>query len=344
MIDTHNLILEKNDPIFEIEKYFDYICHVHVSDPKLDIIKDTTFHMEISKKLKDEEIILIISKMNGKGFMINNKEILSPEEQKASEYKKYFERDAALARRFQVIKVEEPDENKAIAMIRGLVPVLEKSHNVRLVDEAVRAAVQLSARYIPSRQLPDKAVSVLDTACARVSVSQTTIPAAIEDRKHRIHVIEAEAAMHDREALVGLDNSERQNELSHEKSILQEEIITLTSRWVREGEIVKDINDLRLKIEGQKEDAEKAQENSELLQRYDVLSKELVELQGEKPLVFPLVDKQSIAEVVQNWTGIPTGRLQSNQISSVLNMRSLMEKRVVGTTCAATGFDILKGM
>ena len=251
-----------------------------------------------------------------------------------AEYKKYFERDAALARRFQVIKVEEPDENKAIAMIRGLVPVLEKSHNVRLVDEAVRAAVQLSARYIPSRQLPDKAVSVLDTACARVSVSQTTIPAAIEDRKHRIHIIEAEAAMHDREALVGLDNSERQNELSHEKSILQEEITILTSRWEREGEIVKQLNDLRLKIESQKENTEKGKENSELLQSYDDLAKELIELQGEKPLVFPLVDKQSIAEVVQNWTGIPTGRLQSNQISSVLNMRSLMEKRVVGQSHA----------
>ena len=129
-----------------------------------------------------------------------------------AEYKKYFEKDAALARRFQVIKVDEPDEAKAIAMIRGLVPVLEKAHKVRLVDEAVKAAVQLSARYIPSRQLPDKAVSVLDTACARVAVSQTTIPAAIEDRKHRIHVIQAEAAMHERESLVGLDNSERQNE------------------------------------------------------------------------------------------------------------------------------------
>jgi type VI secretion system protein VasG len=247
-----------------------------------------------------------------------------------AEYKKYFEKDAALARRFQVIKVDEPDEDKAISMIRGLVPVLEKAHKVRLVDEAVKAAVQLSARYIPSRQLPDKAVSVLDTACARVAVSQTTIPAAIEDRKHRIHVIEAEAAMHEREALVGFDNSERQDELRHEKSLLLEEIELLSSRWEREGDIVTELSELRQKIEEETKDPEKLEDNTEVLNRYGLLSKELVELQGEKPLVFPLVDKQSIAEVVQSWTGIPTGRLQSNQISSVLNMRSSMEKRVVG--------------
>jgi type VI secretion system protein VasG len=251
-----------------------------------------------------------------------------------AEYKKYFEKDAALARRFQVIKVDEPDENKAISMIRGLVPVLEKSHNVRLVDEAVRAAVQLSARYIPSRQLPDKAVSVIDTACARVSVSQTTIPASIEDRNHRIHIIEAEAAMLEREALVGHDNSERKKELNHEKYILEQEIETLSTRWQRECDIVKELNELRLKIEGGKEDPEQQENNSVLLENYKLLTKELVELQGEKPLVFPLVDKQSIAEVVQSWTGIPTGRLQSDQISSVLNMRALMEKRVVGQSHA----------
>jgi type VI secretion system protein VasG len=251
-----------------------------------------------------------------------------------AEYKRYFEKDAALARRFQVIKVEEPDEAKAIAMIRGLVPVLEKAHKVRLVDDAVRAAVQLSARYIPSRQLPDKAVSVLDTACAKVSISQTTIPAAIEDRKHRIHVVEAETAMLKREALLGVDNSERQNELNHEKDLLDQEIEMLTKRWEQEGDIVKELGELRLKIEDNKEGTENETQKQDLLKNYDQLSKNLLTLQGEKPLVFPLVDKQSIAEVVQSWTGIPTGRLQSNQINSVLNMRTLMEKRVVGQSHA----------
>jgi type VI secretion system protein VasG len=251
-----------------------------------------------------------------------------------AEYKKYFEKDAALARRFQVIKVEEPDENNAIAMIRGLVPVMEKSHKIRLVDEAVRAAVQLSARYIPSRQLPDKAVSVLDTACARVAVSQTTIPAAIEDRKNRISVIEAEVAMHQREALVGADNNERMKELSEETQTLKKEIELLSNQWEREGEIVREINDLRLKIEGGANDAQDDADQAYITSRYTLLANELAELQGEKPLVFPIVDKQSIAEVVQSWTGIPTGRLQSNQIHSVLNMRGLMEKRVVGQSHA----------
>lgn len=247
-----------------------------------------------------------------------------------AEYKKYFEKDAALARRFQAIKVDEPDEDKAIAMIRGLVPVMEKSHKIRLVDEAVRAAVHLSARYIPSRQLPDKAVSVLDTACARVSVSQTTIPAAIEDRKNRISVIDSEVSMHEREALVGADNNERMRELSDEKEVLKNEIDLLSKQWEREGVIVKELNELRLKIESGKTDPLDNTDQAELVNNYSLLANELTELQGEKPLVFPIVDKQSIAEVVQSWTGIPTGRLQSNQIHSVLNMRGLMEKRVVG--------------
>ena len=251
-----------------------------------------------------------------------------------AEYKKYFEKDAALARRFQVIKVDEPDEDKAIAMVRGLVPVMEKSHKIRLVDEAVRAAVQLSARYIPSRQLPDKAVSVLDTACARVSVSQTTIPAAIEDRKNRISIIDAEVAMHQREAFVGADNNERMSELSDEKETLKNEINLLSTQWEREGVIVKELNELRLKIEGFETEAQEGAGQAELMNSYSLLANELAALQGEKPLVFPIVDKQSIAEVVQSWTGIPTGRLQSNQIHTILNMRDLMEKRVVGQSHA----------
>ena len=247
-----------------------------------------------------------------------------------AEYKKYFEKDAALARRFQVIKVDEPDETRAFAMIRGLVPILEKSHNVRILDEAVKAAVQLSARYIPSRQLPDKAVSVLDTACARVSVSQMTTPPAIEDRKHRIDVINAEFALHEREALVGSDNKERQDNLNDEKKILQNEIDLLNSRWERECDLIAQLAELRTNIEKTEKEDYNSFEIKDWVSRYNILSSELVNIQGEKPLVFPLVDKQAIAEVVQSWTGIPTGRMQSNQISSVLNMRSSMESRVVG--------------
>lgn len=247
-----------------------------------------------------------------------------------TEYKKYFEKDAALARRFQVIKIDEPDEARAYAMIRGLVPILELSHKVRILDEAIKAAVQLSARYIPSRQLPDKAVSVLDTACARVSVSQMTTPPAIEDRQHRIDVIDAELALNLREALVGTDNADRLNNLNDEKVILHNEIEELKTRWKTECSLIEQLTELRTDIEKTQEDQDKSNEEDDCIKRYNILSKELTELQGEKPLVFQLVDKQAIAEVVQSWTGIPTGRMQSDEISSVLNIRNSMERRVVG--------------
>lgn len=256
-----------------------------------------------------------------------------------AEYKKYFEKDAALARRFQVIKVEEPNESRAIAMIRGLVPVLEKSHNVRIIDEAVRAAVELSARYIPSRQLPDKAVSVIDTACARVAVSQSTIPAAIADRRQRVDVIAAEAAMLEREALVGHDNRDRQNEIAAEESVLREEIAVLEQRWERECEIVKRMDLLRSELEATNTNKIETPELDSKIKIYETLRVELESLQQENPLVHPLVDKQAIAEVVQNWTGIPTGKMQSNQINSVLNMRVEMEKRIVGQSHAISALS-----
>jgi type VI secretion system protein VasG len=140
--------------------------------------------------------------------------------------------------------------------------------------------------------------------------------------------------MHQREALVGADNNERMKELSEETQTLKKEIELLSNQWEREGEIVREINDLRLKIEGGANDAQDDADQAYITSRYTLLANELAELQGEKPLVFPIVDKQSIAEVVQSWTGIPTGRLQSNQIHSVLNMRGLMEKRVVGQSHA----------
>ena len=116
-----------------------------------------------------------------------------------AEYKKYFEKDPALTRRFQVIKVDEPSEEKAVLMIRGLAPVLEKHHKVDLLDEALEAAARLSHRYIPSRQLPDKAVSLIDTACARVAISQHATPPALEDCQHSISALESELAIIERE-------------------------------------------------------------------------------------------------------------------------------------------------
>src|SRR5207248_1264448 len=141
-----------------------------------------------------------------------------------AEYKKYFEKDAALSRRFQVVKVEEPPEASAIAMVRGLVGTLEKHHGVRILDEAVSEAVRLSARYIPSRQLPDKAVSLIDTACARVAMSQSASPAAIEDRQRRISLVDTELRIVEREIATGADHTSRKDELLGERAKAKEEL------------------------------------------------------------------------------------------------------------------------
>ncbi|MEH3148770.1 MAG: type VI secretion system ATPase TssH [Methylobacterium frigidaeris] len=243
-----------------------------------------------------------------------------------AEYKKYFERDAALARRFQVVKIEEPSEPAAVAMMRGLVATLERYHKVRILDEAVVASVRLAARFIPSRQLPDKSVSLLDTACARVAVSQTTLPGAIEDRRRRLDTIDTESGMLTREALTGGDDAARLAALAEERAALTGELDTLTARWEQEKALVERLDALRGDIEAA--GAEGPPEDDRAA--FAALSAELKALQGEAPLVFPLVDAQAIAEVVQNWTGIPTGRMQSTQIRSVLALQAAMAERVVG--------------
>src|SRR5579864_9264997 len=154
-----------------------------------------------------------------------------------AEYKKYFEKDAALTRRFQVVKVEEPAEPVAIEMVRGLLGTLESHHKVRILDEAISAAVRLSARYIPGRQLPDKAVSLIDTACARVAMSQGAIPAAIEDRQRRIAAVDAELAILDREAATGSDHHARRDELLEARATAETEQKALEEQWEKEKEL-----------------------------------------------------------------------------------------------------------
>ena len=151
-----------------------------------------------------------------------------------AEYKKYFEKDAALTRRFQVVKVEEPPEPMAVAMVRGLVATLEKHHNVRILDEAVGEAVRLSARYIPARQLPDKAVSLIDTACSRVAMSQAAVPPPIEDRQRRIALIDTEVAILDREIAAGEPQTARARGLLAERATLAQELTELEARWEEE--------------------------------------------------------------------------------------------------------------
>ncbi|MCF3947619.1 type VI secretion system ATPase TssH [Acidiphilium sp. AL] len=243
-----------------------------------------------------------------------------------AEYKKYFERDAALTRRFQVVKVEEPAEPMATAMIRGLVGTLEKHHKVRILDEAVSEAVRLSARYIPSRQLPDKAISLIDTACARVAMSQVTEPAPIEDRRRRIALIDTETGILDREMASGGDHAARRGELAEERAKLTDELAALTARFAEEKTLAAKIAELRGKLETPDSAEDKDALRAELAERTAALKA----LQGEEPLIFPVVDGQAVAEIVESWTGIPAGRMQSDEINTVLNLRAAMERRIVG--------------
>jgi len=244
-----------------------------------------------------------------------------------AEYKKYFEKDVALTRRFQIVKIDEPSEPVAAAMLRAVVPVLESFHKVLILEEAVQAAVKLSARYIPARQLPDKAVSLLDTACSRVAISQTTTPPALEDRAQRVLVLSREIAMLEREQIAGSDCAERIAELTAERSTIETEIKDLRVRFDKEKECVAKINAARTALTDEKNDAEIRTKSAEELH---ALEKELSALQNGEPLVFPLVDAQVISTVVQNWTGIPAGRLKTDEIQSVLALEKTMEERIVG--------------
>jgi len=256
-----------------------------------------------------------------------------------AEYKKYFEKDAALTRRFQPVKVEEPSEKMAVAMIRGLVDTLEHHHKVRIFDEAVSEAVRLSARYIPARQLPDKAVSLIDTACARVAMSQNAIPAPIDDRRRRIGLIDTELKILEREMAGGLDHAARRDELTGERQQLTEELAKLEERWEAEKKIVAEMDEMRRKIEAAAApqsgtDATTAEEGAANRAKLAELSTKLRSLQGEQPLIFPIVDGQAVAEIVESWTGIPAGRMQSDEIRTVLNLREAMERRVIGQSHA----------
>jgi type VI secretion system protein VasG len=256
-----------------------------------------------------------------------------------AEYKKYFEKDAALTRRFQPVKVEEPSEKMAVAMIRGLVDTLEHHHKVRIFDEAVSEAVRLSARYIPARQLPDKAVSLIDTACARVAMSQNSIPAPIDDRRRRISLIDTELKILEREMAGGLDHAARRDELTSERQQLTEELAKLEERWEAEKKIVAEMDEVRRKIETAAAlqsgtDATTAEEGAANRAKLAELSTKLHSLQGEQPLIFPIVDGQAVAEIVESWTGIPAGRMQSDEIRTVLNLRAAMERRVIGQSHA----------
>ncbi|NML16543.1 type VI secretion system ATPase TssH [Azohydromonas caseinilytica] len=243
-----------------------------------------------------------------------------------AEYKKYIEKDPALTRRFQVVQVGEPDEPQAVGMLRGVAGLLEKHHGVALLDEAVEAAVRLSHRYIPARQLPDKAVSLLDTACARVAVSQHATPPALEAAQRRLEALQTERDALAREQAIGLDQSERRRAVEADIDAEHAALATLQERYEQEKAQVARLLALRAQLR----DAQDEAARTPLMAELEPLQLELRTLQGETPLILPTVDAQAVAGVVQDWTGIPVGRMVRNELQAVLGLADTLQRRVVG--------------
>ena len=262
-----------------------------------------------------------------------------------SEYKKFFEKDAALARRFQVVKVEEPTEEQCMVMLRGIVGSLEKHHNVRILDEAVRSATKFSHRYLAGRQLPDKAVSVMDTACARLSLGQNATPPAIEDAMRQVDDLDVQQRVLEREAAVGVDHSERLALIAKQKVDVAARLKTLEERRGKELSLVSRIREIRTRLEAAVAPpaaapaamsasagtaAQPATDAGALRAELEKLNAELDALQGDSPLMRVCVDTQIVGEVISAWTGIPVGKMQQDEINTVLNLKDLMAVRVIG--------------
>lgn len=254
-----------------------------------------------------------------------------------AEYKKYFERDPALTRRFQVVKVEEPDEANAIEMMRGLAPTLQKHHKVRISDEAIKASVKLSHRYIPSRQLPDKSVSLLDTACARVALSMSSTPAAIEDAKRVLIQLDKNIERIELENAASGTQTTQIEVLQLEKTQADARLHALQAQWQSEQSLVKEILELRDQLEMGYQQRKQQLEEAPSEDAIKALQAQLKEkeaqlraIQSDQPLMTPIVDSNAVAEVVANWTGIPVNKMLGSEIHAVMNLAGTLKKRVIG--------------
>ncbi|GAC1032955.1 type VI secretion system ATPase TssH [Pseudomonas sp. No.21] len=260
-----------------------------------------------------------------------------------AEYKKHIEKDPALTRRFQVVQVDEPSEHRAILMMRGVASTMEKHHQVQILDEALEAAVKLSHRYIPARQLPDKSVSLLDTACARVAISLHAVPAEVDDSRRRIEALETELAIIGREHAIGVAIGSRRTDV--ESALVEERarLAGLEERWNEEKALVDELLATRASLRAAAEpvdgtsreagaDAPSLSEDelNGLRAKLADLQQRLTALQGETPLILPTVDYQAVASVVADWTGIPVGRMARNEIETVLNLGTHLKKRIIG--------------
>lgn len=281
-----------------------------------------------------------------------------------SEYKKYFEKDPALARRFQVVKVEEPTETQCMLMMRGIVGALEKHHGVRILDEGIAAAIKLSHRYLAGRQLPDKAVSVLDTACARLALGQNATPSAVEDLIRQIDDLELQERILRRETAAGSDHSERIDQVIRDRQSLLDALNELRGKWEKTKALVEEIRRIRTELEVHADSMLPAQDNgagsgmepmrvgaaaqstnvaaaavavgkpdtAALRTQLARLNQELDQVQGETALMQVCVDAQIVGQVISGWTGIPLGKMIKDEIGMVLQLARHLERRVIGQT------------
>ncbi|MFS1290306.1 type VI secretion system ATPase TssH [Pseudomonas piscis] len=249
-----------------------------------------------------------------------------------AEYKKHIEKDPALTRRFQVVQVAEPSEDKALLMMRGVASTMEQHHQVQILDEALEAAVKLSHRYIPARQLPDKSVSLLDTACARVAISLHAVPAEVDDSRRRIEALETELQIIAREQAIGVAIGQRQVNSENLLAAERERLAELESRWSEEKTLVDELLATRAQLRENVGlvDSDAGDEGHGLREKLVDLQQRLSALQGENPLILPTVDYQAVASVVADWTGIPVGRMARNELETVLNLDQHLKKRIIG--------------
>ncbi|KWE96010.1 type VI secretion system ATPase TssH [Burkholderia ubonensis] len=245
-----------------------------------------------------------------------------------SEYKQHIEKDPALTRRFQLVQVSEPEEDAALTMLRGLAAKLEAHHRVLVFDDALQAAVNLSHRYIPARQLPDKAISLLDTACARVAVSQHAVPAPVEDARRRIDGLRVERERIARECALGAGDAARLDEIDTALAAAQADLDRLDARWHAERDALETIVGARTALLN--DETSDASARADLQAKLARAQSALAALQGDAPLVLPAVDAHAVAAVVADWTGIPLGRMVRDETQAVLNLADTLGERVVG--------------
>jgi type VI secretion system protein VasG len=246
-----------------------------------------------------------------------------------AEYKRHIEKDPALTRRFQVLQVAEPEELAAIDMVRGLAQTFAVHHGVVVRDEAIRAAVTLSHRYIPSRQLPDKAISLLDTACARVALSQHSAPRELQDVHQRLLAANVERDLIEKEARIGLDASKALAAVNTRIDALGSLEHVIEARWKAQFEAAQALLAAREAV-----DADPDANRTETTQQLRALENTLKTLQGDTPLVFPEVNEAVVAEVVSDWTGIPVGRMVTDEVAAVQSLPTTLEARVIGQSDA----------